>query len=258
MTKTLQQRMVSYEESYDQRMTGKLPVVIKLNGWGFSSLSKNVSKPFCNKTMSLFSGTMVSLAKQIQNVVFGYQYSDKIILVLKNDNIDQDPWFNNSILSISSITSGLAAKEIQRNYLNMDDPPDLFDSPIFRSWVFPLPDTTEVINYLIYHQFRCYQEALNNAILNVSPPSALIDKDIPARKFLLLDKGIDFDKEYPSQYKNGTAIFLTPTLVQTPSGQITKHKWLLDLEIPNFLDNREFLKTILTTGSDIFRPERDM
>jgi len=258
MTQTLKQRQQSYESAYDLNIIPRLPVILKLDGWNFSRVTKYVEKPFCNKTMAVMTGTMIALAKQIENVIFGYQYSDKIILVLKNNNPNYDPWFNNSIQNLCSISSGLATDAFRTNYLNLPDPQEL-DSPfVFRTHAFALPDVNETINYLIYSQISCYHEAVTNAALSKVQPSDLHDKNIDDRKKILNDFGIDFDKFYPSEFRNGTAIYLTPSLIDTPQGQITRHKWLLDVDIVQFIENKQFLSTILNTGSDIFRPERDL
>jgi tRNA(His) guanylyltransferase len=82
MAQTLQQRMIAYEESTSQRIISRIPVIIKIDGWSFSRVTKNLPKPFCHKTMAMLNGTMISLVKQIDGAVFGYQYSDKIIIGL--------------------------------------------------------------------------------------------------------------------------------------------------------------------------------
>jgi tRNA(His) 5'-end guanylyltransferase len=258
MPQTLKQRQQLYERAYDLNIIPRLPIIIKLDGWNFSKVTKNVAKPFCNKTMALLTGTMIALVKQIESVVFGYQYSDKIVLVLKNNNPNYDPWFNNSIQDLVSVASGLATDAFRTNHLNMEEPPDLYGQFVFKTHAFALPDINETINYLISEQISCYQSAVTNATLTKVHPSDLHDKGIEDRKNILSDFGINFDKFYEPTYRNGTAVYLTPSLIETQQGQETKQKWLLDLDLKQFVDNKQFLSTILNTGSDIFRPERDL
>jgi tRNA(His) 5'-end guanylyltransferase len=258
MPQTLKQRQQLYERAYDLNIIPRLPIIIKLDGWNFSKVTKSVDKPFCNKTSALFTGTMVALVKQIENVVFGYQYLDKIVLVLKNNNPNYDPWFNNSIQDLVSVASGLATDAFRTNHLNMEDPPDLYGSFVFRTHAFALPDINETINYLISEQISCYQSAVTNAALSKVPASDLHDKNIEDRKNVLAEFGINFDKFYETKYIHGTGVYLTPSLIKTAQGQETKQKWLLDFDLVPFVDNKQFLNTILNTGSDIFRPERDL
>lgn len=264
MAQSLQQRQLKYEVSYSQNIIERIPVVIKIDGRNFSRATKNTQKPFCPKTMKLLNGTMLTLAKQIDGVVFGFQYSDKIILVLRNDrNQEEDPWFGNDCQKMASVSSSLATYECMSQLWGMDEPPPLEGSITFSSKVFGVPSINETINYLLYRQFRCMQNAVNEAVQSVLWPrygrqthGILEDKSLDDRRKILDEAGFNFDS-MPAPFRHGSAAYLVPSLVDTAQGQITRHKWLLDYEIPFFSDSKEWIRTILTTGSDIFRPERD-
>jgi tRNA(His) 5'-end guanylyltransferase len=85
----------------------------------------------------------------------------------------------------------------------------------------------------------------------------LADKNIEERKKIIEDAGINFNS-YPTSFRHGVSTYLVPQLSDTQHGQITKHKWIVDFETPLFSDDKTRLTTILNTGSDIFRPERDL
>lgn len=264
MAQSLQQRQLGYENIYTQNIISRIPVIIKLDGRSFVKVTNNTNKPFCHKTMALLNGTMLALAKEIDGVVFGYQYSDKIVLILRNDrSTDEDPWFGNDIQKQVSVSASLATYEFMSQLWSMDDAPNLEGSITFAAQSFGVPSIKEGINYLLYRQFRCMQTALNEAVYSVLWPrygretSAILDgKDMNDRKKILDEAGFDFDS-LPSAFRHGSAAYLAPKLENTSQGQITRHKWLLDFEIPLFADSKGWLSTILTTGSDIFRPERD-
>jgi tRNA(His) 5'-end guanylyltransferase len=115
MAQSLQHRQLAYENSYNQTIISRIPVIIKIDGRSFTRVTKNIPKPFCQKTMLLFNSTMVSLAKQIDGVMFGYQYSDKIILVLRNDRSpDETPWFGNHIQKMSSSAASISTVASRR------------------------------------------------------------------------------------------------------------------------------------------------
>jgi len=267
MAQTLHQRQIGYEDSCNQSIISRIPVIIKIDGRSFSRVTKNTPKPFCHKTMAMLNGTMLALAKQIDGVVFGYQYSDKIILVLRNDRSqDEDPWFGNSIQKITSVSASLATYEFMSQLWGVEDPPNLDGAVTFSSQVFPVPNVSEAINYLIFRQFKCVQNAINESVQSVLWPrygrqtyDLLEDKSMEDRKKILEDSGFDFDS-LPGAYRHGSGVYLTPKLVNTSQGQITRHKWLVDFDLPLFTESKakERLRTILTTGSDIFRPERDL
>lgn len=256
--------MLAYENSYSQNIIGKIPVIIKINGRLFTRVTKNVQKPFCQKTMFVLNNTMINLVKQIDGVVFGYQYSDKIILVCRNDRSpEENPWFNNNVQKISSVASSMATYEFINKMWEMDHPPDLSGTITFSAHAFGVPNIPEAINYLIYRQFRCIQNAVDEAVRSVlwtryghETHTILEDKNMNDRKQILDEAGFEFDS-LPAAFRHGSATYLTPSFVNTAQGQITRNKWLADFDVPSFNGSKEWLDTILTTGCDIFRPERD-
>lgn len=260
---TLQQRQRDYENLYDNRIISKIPVIVKIDGRSFSKVTKDVQKPFCHKTIALMTETMLALARQIEGVVFGYHYSDKIILVIKNDNgIDTTPIFNNDIQKISSVVSSMCTYEFVNALMSMNDAPNLSGSILFSAKTFAVPTVTEALNYLIYRQFCCFKYSINQAVHSLLFPqygkevnSILESKSIDDRRKILNDAGIDFEK-FPNAYKKGTAVYAIPK-ISTPN-HVQQKKWIIDFNIPLFSSSNEMLKTILTTGSDIFRPERDI
>ena len=264
MAHSLQDRQLGYEDSYNQNIISRIPVIIKLDGRNFSRVTKNIQKPFCHKTSALLGGTMLSLAKQIDGVVFGYQYSDKIILVLRNDRSnDEDAWFGNNIQKMASISASMCTYEFMSQVLGMNESPRLEGNINFAAKVFGVPSIKESINYLLFRQFRCVQTAINEAVYHVLWPkygektfAFLEDKSMEVRKNILDDANFDFDS-LPGAYRHGSAVYLIPSITQTSQGQVARHKWLVDFNIPLFSDSKEWLGGILATGSDILRPERD-
>lgn len=261
MSQTLHHRMLEYEQSSSNRLIRRLPIIIKIDGRSFYRTTKNIQKPFCHKTMAMLNGTMLSIAKQIDGAIFGYQYSDKIILVLRNDRSeDEDPWFGNDVQSICSASVSMATYEFMNQLWEIDNPPNLEGSIAFKARVFGIPSITETINYIIYQQYCCMQYAINETVYSVLGRRDVLDGvELEERKKILDDAGVNLEN-LPISFRHGTAAYLVPKLVNTTQGEVTHHKWLLDFDIPLFMEKKERdrLRTILSTGSDIFRPERDL
>ena len=261
MAQTLQQRMISYEESTSQKIISRIPIIIKIDGSSFTRVTKNIQKPFCHKTMAMLNATMLSLVKQIDGAVFGFQYSDKIIIVLRNDRKEnEDPWFGNDVQAICSSSASKATYEFMNQLWEINDPPALEGNIAFKSIVFGLPNITEVINYIIYNQYCCMQYAINETVYSVLGIRSVIDgTNIEDRKKVLDEAGISLDA-YPTAFRHGSTAYITPRLVSTAQGETTHHKWRLDFETPLFAvdKDKDRLKTILRTVSDIFKPERDL
>ena len=210
--------------------------------------------------MAMFNGTMLSLVKKIDGATFGYQYSDKIIIVLRNDRSEsEDPWFGNEVQDMCSASASMATYEFMNQLWEIDSPPDLEGSITFKASVFGVPTISEVINYIIYRQYCCMQYAIDEAIYSLlGRNSALDGVGVEERKKILDDAGISLNN-FPASFHHGSAAYVTPKLISTAQGEVTHHKWMLDFDVPLFVDKkeRERLRTILTTGCDIFKPERD-
>ena len=267
MSQTLHQRLKKYEEAYDTFIINKIPVIVKLNGRLFSAVTENIQKPFCQKTRYLFNLTMLELAKQIEGVVLIYGYSDKIFLVLRNDQTSEngDAWFGNKVQTLSSITSSVATYKFMTSLLGMgSEGPNLEGSLTFAGFSFGIPTITEVINYLIYQQHICQQTAINESVFyllqnkfNQHTFAMIKSKTMEEKISILSDSNFNFD-QIPLSYRFGALVYKIPELIRTENGQRTKHRWVIDNDIPLISDSKEFIRTIITTGSDIFRPERDL
>jgi len=259
---TLQQRQIGYEKITDQRIMGRVPVVISLDAKKFLTVTKSVQKPFCHKTMALLNDTMLSMVKQIDGCVLGYQYSDKIILILKNDK-NADPWYGNRTLPMATVASSMATWEFMSNFYQMDNPPDLEGSILWKGHAFGLPDHNEVVNYLIHHQYQCMHHSVNKAVYSLletrygdQTAELLKEKNMDDRKRILEEAGLDLS-DFPSSYLHGSLVYKIPKMEETSEGHMQRTRWMLDMKIPLFTEMREMIHTILDTGSDVFKPERD-
>ena len=241
-------------------------MIISIDGRSFSRVTRRLAKPFCDKFVSIMNHTMANLAKQIDGVVFGYQYSDKIILVLRNDQTNEtDPWFGNNIQKIASVSAASATYEFMNHLISMgDSAPELNGKIVFSANAFGLPGTTEVINYLTLRQLHCAHTAVNEAVYSVLSPkygkdtaAFLEDKSVGERKDLIEEYGGDFDS-LKQAYRYGSSVYSVPFLVETAQGQVNRNKWVVDFNITAFSEDQSSLRTIIDTGSDVFRAERDL
>ena len=69
-----------------------------------------------------------------------------------------------------------------------------------------------------------------------------------------------FEERYPVCFKRGSISYKVPRILRSDDGDITRKKWILDKNTPDFLDEdgRDFVMNIIHSGSDILNPERDI
>lgn len=253
-----------YQDAYDLRMIRRLPIIARTNLRNFGRLTKHLPKPYCGKILKLMAQTLLHTAVEVEGCVFAYYFQDEFVFVLRNDrNPDTEPWFKNSVAGIASIISSMATSSFLKNFLSMEEPPEINGEAYFQTSVFALPDLKEAYDHLVLRQHECFRMAVNNAIYyeytdlyGQTEAQRLLDgADIDERLDALEeDCGINFEKHYPASYRKGVAAYKIPVI--NTETDITKYKWALDSSVPAFHEDVNFVMNILDSGHDVFRAER--
>lgn len=266
MAESFFDRQNSYELAYDYKITNHLPIIIHLNGRNFGRLTKSLERPYSPTLLNIFGNTIFQSILEIEGAIFGFQYSDNFIFILRNDRSSEDqPWFQNKIQKIVSVSSSIVSVNFFKNVLASDI--ELNGDPIFDSKVFSLPSLNEVINNLILKQklciqnsiFRAAQTELSNQYGKEKAIKILYGKKINEKLELLhTEFGINYEEYYPAAFRLGQAVYKIPIIIKTKEEEISRNKWILDAELPDFLSDRNFLSNIIRSGHDVFRVERDL
>lgn len=270
MAKSLDDRQKEYENAYDIKIINRIPIIIRIDGKNFHHVTRRLEKPYCPSMLNLMATTMLGVVREIDGAVFGYQQSDEITIVVRNDqSLETQPWYGNRVQKIVSISAALATFEFSAAYLNLDhdERPNLAGKIIFDARVFAVPTVGEVVNNLIFRQQDCIRNALNNATSaeltklhgKKAADKILHEKSSLEREELLHSEcGIVFSTHYPAAYRHGIAAYKAPRIIDTEVGQITRNRWILDRNLPKFSEDRNFALDIINFGHDIFRANRDL
>lgn len=262
---TLGSRMKKYEECSDYSLIQRTPIIIRIDGRSFSKLTKNLPKPFCQNLQHIFHNTMLYCAPEIQGLVIAYHQSDEITFILRNDQaLDTQPWFDNRINKITSITAAIATLGFNKLLQDTDPKIDLCGEAVFDARVFQVPDLTEACNNLVWRQQDCIKNAITSAsqfhlVNKFGKRTALkmLHKKISSekKKLLLNECGIDFDEHYSSAFRLGAAIYKIPMIISIPGKEepIYRDKWSLNTNLPVFTQDKDLIPSILINRRDIFR-----
>jgi len=258
----------AYEDAYDFKIISKLPVLINVSGRSFSRLTRRLDRPFCNKLINVFKNTLLQTICQLDGAVFGFQYSDQFVFVLRNDRtFDDKPWYQNKIQDINSIVSSLISVNFFKNLVLEDELNELDGDAIFKTKVFALPSLNEVVNHLILKQQFCYGDAIFRATQaeftkiygKLETDKLLYGKKLDEKIGLLQDScQIDYETYYPKSYRLGVAVYKIPKIIKSSNGDFQKNKWTIDSNLPSFIEDRNFLSNIIYSGHDVFRGNRDL
>lgn len=254
-------RMKAYEAVTDMRLPGLTPVIVRVDGKCFHTLTKKLKKPFdpiFNEVMEL---TMLGLCERLPNVRFAYVQSDEISLVMLERNVHSESWFGNRLQKIASLTASYATKlftyklssSLVRNGImnedNMEEWDDseyvgLLDDAVFDCRAFPVPER-DVCNYFIWRQQDCLRNAIQGAgqaYIGKKELHGMNSNEIIAS---LKEKGYAFS-DFSARERLGAACYQVMTMVGTPQkggiGFTNRKKYRIDANIPLFRENREFIE----------------
>lgn len=271
---TKKERMKGYEKSSSNYLVKKVPVIIRLDGRAFKTLTKDLHKPYDEVILSCIQDTMKYLCENIQGCVFGYTQSDEITLVLTDyENLDSCAWFDYNAQKLASVSASMATyafimafiKSIC--YFNDKDTSyaEILSSTIrknisFDARAFNVPKE-DVINNIIWRQ----QDCINNSIISIGRTiyshDELVGKSQKNILHMLEDKYVYWN-DYSNAIKYGVCCYKNGK--KTEDGYLRrvfedgsfvykdnwvgkeKPKWVVDfINVPDFSENKGYLYHIL-------------
>lgn len=256
MTETLSEKMKRLENEVTIKLKPKTPVIIRLDGKAFHTFTRGLDKPFDKDLSDIMQYTAMKLAEELQNVKFIYSQSDEISILLTDwDNPNTDTWYGYRVQKMTSVSASIATLAFNEKVLDTTskywslmmtkDIPwedeklykekyDLWKSKkfnaLFDSRVFNL-DKEEVSNYFLYR----YKDAKRNSAQALAQSEfsqkQLAGVSCPDMIEMVKEKtGVDYN-ELSSLQKVGFAIY------KDEDGN-----WLLDKEVPDIYENREYVE----------------
>lgn len=218
-------RMKIYESVSAWTLPRRIPVIIRLDGRAFHTVTrKRFGKSWSMEFVEQMIETAKAVITDVQGCDFCYCQSDEISFLLTDyKTIRTDAWFGYDARKMISISASLAASVFSRLYGK---------NVCFDSRCFSLPQD-EVVNYFIWRQIDATRNAIQMSGREYYSHKELHQKSCNDIQELLFQKGVNFDK-YPIVRKRGFCI--------------VEDK--IDLEIPIFSKNREFIEKYINVRED--------
>lgn len=197
--------MRRFEQSLDQVLMPDCFMVARLDGRGFTRLTKEICKfeaPFDTRFRDLMVDTTRALMDCGFRVVYGYTESDEISLLFHKE----DETFGRKVRKFDSILAGTASANFSLK---------LGRSAVFDCRMILLPDVEHVCDYFLWRQEDANRNALNSHcywILRKDGIDAraatreLKNKSVMYKNELLFQHGINYDT-LPSWQKRGIGMW---------------------------------------------------
>lgn len=205
---SLGERMKTYYEGcYKISLTRRTPVILRLDGRAFHSLTRDAcDRPFDNHFHESLLSAACRVLEDAQGAKCAYIQSDEIsILLCDFDRLTTQAWFGNDLQKLVSVTAGQCSSVFSDEFGYRAH----FDCRAFN-----LPEA-EVNNYFVWRQ----QDWLRNSVTMLASKffshSELEGKNKEERKSMLLDIGEDWE-ELPDRWKYGTFLSMSGSRFLTP------------------------------------------
>jgi tRNA(His) guanylyltransferase len=209
MQDSLNDRMKdNYENRYRFYLTRRTPVIIRLDGVAFHTLTRRFEKPFSVPFRHAMMLTTMYLVREIQGAVAGYCQSDEIsILLIDYKRLNTEAWFDYNINKINSVAASMASVQFNKNLLSLP-PVGLTAVPVgyFDSRAFNLP-REEVTNYFIGRQKDWMRNSVTMYALSFYSQEQLHKKDCETVKKMIVADGHPAWESLEDKWRNGIFVF---------------------------------------------------
>ena len=257
MSDSLGDRMKGYENVSRIYLPRRLPVIIRVDGRAFHTLTRGLKKPFDASLAVSMRSAMFDLCKEISGAKLAYMQSDEIsVLVTNDDSIETQPWFDNNLQKLVSLSASIATlsftSAIRReaecvwSLAKEDDERDYADvlfraaaRATFDARAFILPPE-EVVNYFIWRQQDATRNSIQMVAQNLYFHKTLQNKNCNDLQEMIHEKGINWN-DYPTPYKRGTCCVKKQKIIDSDT-PIVRGQWEFDTDIPVFTQDRDYIE----------------
>jgi tRNA(His) 5'-end guanylyltransferase len=210
-------RMKRYEAVNQSLLPLHSYVVVRVDGRAFHTYTAKMGKPFDAQLMATMDATTIALCKEMQNAVLGYVQSDEISILLYDKGINTQPWFDNEVEKIVSVSASIATSTFNQqitlakfeqmiaNGTTLDIIKALLTSKQaqFDSRVFVLPNVDEVVNYFLWRYRDWTRNSINTVGQTLLGKSATKFKTTnQVQEMLFEQKGVNWN-DYSIREKRG-------------------------------------------------------
>lgn len=253
--------MRRYEVVSESRLIPSLPVIIRVDGQAFHTLTRDFAKPFDWMLIRAMQMTMMSLCERIPGTKFGYVQSDEISLVLGCDG-QQEPWFDYRVEKLCSISASIATISFERAMRRLieqefenpdDDARERIDIPCrvrsattytdaiergatFDARAFNI-SPADIVPYVIWRQTDASRNSLSMLAHALFPDKALVGKKAAQVHDMLHGIGVNWN-DLPVTTKRGSACLRRKTEVtgynpvEDRHVRVLRNRWVLDENMP--------------------------
>lgn len=176
-------RMKAYEEVFRQKLPIRMPVVVRLDGKAFHTLTRGCEKPFDAKIRNaLLKATLAVLEEMPARMA--YHQSDEVsFLLIDYNKFDSMQWFDGVVQKMASVSASVMGAHFTQEW----GKPGYFDARVFA-----VPER-DIVNYFIWRQRDCTRNAISAMAQAKFSPKQLHGKNSGQMLEMLKEVGTPFE-----------------------------------------------------------------
>jgi len=261
---SLGDRCKRYEYSFRHQLPQRIPIILRLDAKSFHSYTKGCKKPFDDGLIECMNDTAIELCKNIQGAKLAYVQSDEISVLIINHGLDAQPWFDNNIQKMTSISASIASVTFTQNsykifgfhddaegtgFENMGYTSPIIKPAYFDSRVFVVPKE-DVNNVLLWRQNDATRNSIQMVARSLYSHKECNNKKNSQLTEMISKKGINFNN-LPTHYKRGRCVIKVQEEKECKNlktGEITtaiRSEWKVDNNIPIFSEDTNYINKLV-------------
>jgi tRNA(His) 5'-end guanylyltransferase len=193
----LAERMKAYESVSRGQLVRRIPVIIRVDGRAFHTLTKGCDKPFDKKIMDSMVNAAASVANDMQGFKLAYIQSDEATFLLTDyDDLETQGWFDYKLSKIVSMSAAMMSVYFSKYYKR---------EAFFDSRAFNVP-REEIANAFLWRAQDWKRNSLQMYARSNFSHKQLHKKNSSDLHDLLHSIGKNWATDLTDQQKNGTFI----------------------------------------------------
>ncbi len=217
-----------YEDALRLVLPRRAYVVIRIDGRGFHTFTKNLERPYSRQLADALDQAAIGLCQEMIGCRFAYGQSDEYSFLLTDfEKENAALWFDGNVQKMVSVSASLFTA-----YFNRALPSDKIAA--FDARVLLISRREEVQKYFLWRQLDASANSLNMLASAHYSHSELVGKSNTEKHEMLHAKGVNWAKQ-PPDFKRGRVV------LRTADG----NGWGTDIAIPVFNRDTEYLEKLI-------------
>lgn len=199
---SLGDRMKRYEACAHYQLPMRVPKLIRIDGKAFHTYLGGLKGGYHKEVIDAMIKGAIEVMTEIGGMArFAYIQSDECTIALNDAlTLDMEPWFNNQIQKMVSVSASLFANGFNYQYQHSRDLLAAFDARVFI-----VPNEMEVVNNLIWRQQDAARNSVNTYARTLYSHAELQNKNNSQMQDMMHEKGLNWN-DCPTWTKRGVVV----------------------------------------------------